>query len=67
MPQSSDIVLDGTPYMLAPGSYRRASAGLPEGRTGRVAISDFVGGQRRAMQLERGIHPGSGRRSSGKG
>jgi hypothetical protein len=53
MPQSSDIVLDGTPYMLAPGSYRRASAGFPEGRTGRVAISDFVGGQRRAMQLER--------------
>ncbi len=53
MPQSSDIVLDGTPYMLVPGSYRRASAGLPEGRTGRVVISDFVGGQRRALQLER--------------
>ena len=53
MPQESDIVLDGTPYMLVPGSYRRASAGLPEGRTGRVVISDFVGGQRRAIQLER--------------
>jgi hypothetical protein len=53
MPQTSDIVLDGTPYMLVPGSYRRSSAGLPEGRTGRVVISDFVGGQRRAIQLER--------------
>ena len=53
MPQPSDIVLDGTPYMLVPGSYRRANAGLPEGRTGRVVISDFVGGQRRALQLER--------------
>ena len=53
MPQQSDIVLDGTPYMLVPGSYRRSSAGLPEGRTGRVVISDFVGGQRRALQLER--------------
>ena len=53
MPQHSDITLDGTPYMLLPGSYRRASAGLPEGRTGRVVIADFVGGQRRALQLER--------------
>jgi hypothetical protein len=53
MPQPSDIVLDGTPYMLLPGSYRRASAGPPEGRTGRVVINDFVGGQRRALQLER--------------
>lgn len=53
MPQPSDITLDGTPYMLLPGTYRRASAGPPEGRTGRIAISDFVGGQRRALQLER--------------
>ena len=53
MPQTTDIVLDGTPYMLVPGSYRRGSAGPPEGRTGRMTIADFVGGQRRALQLER--------------
>ena len=53
MPQVADIVLDGVAYMLVPGSYRRGSAGLPEGRSGRVVISDFVGGQRRALQLER--------------
>lgn len=53
MSQPSDIILDGTPYMLLPGTYRRASAGPPEGRTGRITISDFVGGQRRALQLER--------------
>lgn len=53
MSQSSDIVLHGTPCMLLPGSYRRSSSGPPEGRPGRVAISDFVGGQRRALQLER--------------
>lgn len=53
MSQSSDIVLDGIPYMLLSGSYRRAAAGLPEGRTGRVTIADFVGGQHRALQLER--------------
>lgn len=53
MPQISDIVLDGTPCMLVPGSYRRGAAGAPEGRTGRVTIGDFVGGQRRAVQLER--------------
>lgn len=53
MPQPSDITLDGTPFMLLPGTYRRASAGPPEGRTGRLTIADFVGGQRRALQLER--------------
>lgn len=53
MPQVADIVLDGVAYMLVPGSYRRGAAGLPEGRSGRVVISDFVGGQRRALQLER--------------
>ncbi len=53
MPQPSDITLDGTPYTLLPGTYRRASAGPPEGRTGRLTIADFVGGQRRALQLER--------------
>lgn len=53
MSQASDIVLDGTPYMLAPGGYLRASAGAPEGRSGRVVIDDFVGGQRRAFRLER--------------
>ncbi len=53
MPQQSDIVLGGTPYMLVPGSYRRGAAGTPEGRAGRVTMVDFVGGQRRALQLER--------------
>jgi hypothetical protein len=53
MLQRSDITLDGNAFMLLPGSYRRASAGTPEGRTGRVTIADFVGGQRRAFQLER--------------
>lgn len=53
MSQTTDIVLDGVPYMLLPGTYRRASAGIPEGRAGRLVISDFVGGQHRALQLER--------------
>ncbi len=53
MPQIADIELAGNPYTLIPGSYRRSSDGLPEGRTGRVVINDFVGGQRRALQLER--------------
>lgn len=53
MSQTSDIVLDGIPYMLVPGSYRRGSAGPPEGRSGRITINDFVGGQHRALQLER--------------
>lgn len=52
MPQVGDIELDGSPYMLIPGSYRLSASGLPEGRTGRLVISDFVGGQRRALQLE---------------
>jgi hypothetical protein len=53
MPQIADIELAGQPCMLAPGSYRRMADGLPEGRSGRIVISDFVGGQRRALQLER--------------
>lgn len=53
MPQIADIELNNAPYMLVPGTYRRSADGLPEGRTGRVAITDFVGGQRRALQLER--------------
>jgi hypothetical protein len=47
-----DVELDGEGYMIAPGSYKRASDGWPEGRLGRVTISDFVGGQGRALQLE---------------
>ena len=39
--------------MVVPGSYRRTQDGLPEGRTGRISLSDFFGGQRRALQLER--------------
>jgi hypothetical protein len=53
MPQTTDIVLDGAGYMLAPGGYRRAQDGVAEGRTGRVTMQDFFGGQRRALQLER--------------
>jgi hypothetical protein len=56
--------------MILPGSYRRASAGPPEGRSGRVVIADFVGGQRRALQLERDTSwdsPGVGPAFSGQG
>ncbi|HEY7035082.1 MAG TPA: hypothetical protein VH482_27325 [Thermomicrobiales bacterium] len=53
MPQPYDIEIDGAGYMLAPGTYRRVSDGIPEGRTGRVVVKDFFGGQRRALQLER--------------
>ena len=53
MPQTSDIVLDGVGYMVVPGSYKRASAGEPEGRGGRWVQREFIGGQRRALQLER--------------
>ena len=53
MTQPTDIVLDGAGYMLAPGGYRRSQDGIAEGRTGRVTMQDFFGGQRRALQLER--------------
>ena len=53
MTQATDIVLDGAGYMLAPGGYRRSQDGIAEGRTGRVTMQDFFGGQRRALQLER--------------
>ncbi|MEA2582958.1 MAG: hypothetical protein QOF33_1043 [Thermomicrobiales bacterium] len=53
MPQPYDIELDGAGYMIAPGTYRRVSDGMPEGRTGRVVVKDFVGGQRQALQLAR--------------
>ncbi len=70
MPQISDITLDGTPYMLLPGSYRRASAGPPEGPSGRLVVADFVGGQLRALQLERDTSwdsPGVGPAFPGQG
>lgn len=53
MTQSTDIVLAGVGYMVVPGSYQRASAGEPEGRSGRWVQREFIGGQRRALQLER--------------
>lgn len=61
MPQATDIVLDGTGYMLAndggPSSaattYTRTQDGIAEGRTARIQIRDFFGGQHRAFQLER--------------
>jgi hypothetical protein len=52
MPLEYDVEIDGDGYMVAPGSYRRTSDGWPEGRLGRVVITDFVGGQHRALQLE---------------
>ncbi len=53
MTQATDIVLAGVGYMVVPGSYQRASAGEPEGRSGRWVQREFIGGQRRALQLER--------------
>jgi len=55
MPQATDIVLDGAGYMIATGapSYTRAQDGMAEGRTARIQIRDFFGGQHRAFQLER--------------
>jgi len=50
---ATDITLDGAGYMVAAGSYRRASDGAPDTRPGSISITDFVGGQRRALQLER--------------
>ncbi len=50
--QVGDVELAGGVYMVVPGSYRRMSDGEPEGRPGRVVVRDFVGGQRRAVQLE---------------
>ena len=53
MSQATDITLDGAGYMLAPGGYQRSQDGIAEGRTGRVVMRDFFGGQLRALQLER--------------
>jgi hypothetical protein len=39
--------------MVMAGSYRRAGDGAPDTRPGTISITDFVGGQRRALQLER--------------
>lgn len=61
MPQATDIVLDGAGYMIASGgsgsgstsSYTRTQDGMAEGRTARIQMRDFFGGQHRAFQLER--------------
>ena len=58
MAQKTDIVLDGAGYMLvaeggSASAYVRAQDGMAEGRTGRIQVRDFFGGQRRAFQLER--------------
>ncbi len=52
MPQATDIELDAVGYMVVPGSYKRAANSEPETRPGRWSQRDFVGGQRRAFQLE---------------
>ena len=53
MPLATDVELAGAGYMVAPGTYTRTQDGMAEGRTGRVVVRDFFGGQRRAYQLER--------------
>ncbi|MGH2533191.1 MAG: hypothetical protein ACRDJW_12905 [Thermomicrobiales bacterium] len=53
MSLATDVELAGAGYMVATGTYRRTQDGMPEGRTGRVVVKDFFGGQRRALQLER--------------
>ncbi len=53
MPTATDVIIAGAGYMVAPGTYSRSQDGLAEGRTGRVVVRDFFGGQRRAYQLER--------------
>lgn len=55
MVQLTDVVLDGKGYMIVPGkaTYTRMSDGEPEGRVGRVRVTDFFGGQRQALQLVR--------------
>jgi hypothetical protein len=57
MAQSSDIVLNGDPYMLVGArgreGYTRSQDGIDEGRTGRIQQSDFFGGLIRPFQLER--------------
>jgi hypothetical protein len=50
---TTDVVLAGAGYMVAPGTYKRGQDGVAEGRTGRVGIRDFFGGNHRAFQLER--------------
>ena len=51
--QATDVTIGGAGYMVAPGSYGRTQDGMAEGRTGRIVMRDFFGGQRRALQLER--------------
>lgn len=53
MPQSTDITINGAGYMVAPRSYKRLQDGMAEGRTERITLTDFFGGQRRSLQLER--------------
>lgn len=54
MAQSSDIVLNGDPYMLVAGkpTYQRSQDAMEEGQTGRVMQTDFFGGLGRAIQME---------------
>ena len=53
MVQTADVMIDGVGYMLVPGTYHRANDGEPDGRAGKWVQRDFVGGQRRAIALER--------------
>jgi hypothetical protein len=53
MVQAADIELAGAGYMVLPGTYKRTQDGPAEGRNARVRIADFLGGQGRALQLEK--------------
>lgn len=59
MAQTTDVIINGAGYMLQPGTYKRLQDGFPEGNTQRTTQSDFFGGQRRALQLERDTFFGS--------
>lgn len=48
---NTDVVLNGAGYMVS--AYTRQQDGMAEGRSGRVTMRDFFGGQRRVFQLER--------------
>ncbi len=53
MTETYDVTLDGTGYMVKPGTYQRYQDGQSEGRVGRVRLFDFYGGAMRNTQLER--------------
>lgn len=53
MVQIADVQIGSNHYMVQPGKYRRMSDGVREGVMERLNLTDFVAGQRRALQLEK--------------